>query len=55
MAQYLIVTNPFGDYQRGDQISDPATIAEIRASHNAANVVPITAPAEPAADAAPAA
>lgn len=42
----LIVTNDFGDYQRGDQITDPDKVAEIRAGHNAANVVPVAVGAD---------
>lgn len=39
----LIVTNHFGDYKRGDQIIDPATIKAILATSNAANVVKVPA------------
>ena len=46
----LVVTNDFADYKRGDQITDPAVIAEIREAGQEANVVPIQAPdPEPAA------
>ena len=46
MAQHLIVTRPFGDYAKGDRISDAATVTAIRAGHNAHSVVPITVPDE---------
>lgn len=56
MAIHLVVTNPFGDHARGDRITDAATVEAVRESHNAANVVAVTAPDEPVADpAAPAA
>jgi hypothetical protein len=44
----LIVTNSFGDYAKGDQVTDPATIAAIRDSANAANVVAVNLPDPPA-------
>ncbi len=31
----LVVIHPFGDYQRGDRISDPDKIAEVMESENA--------------------
>jgi hypothetical protein len=46
MSIKLIVTNDFGDYKRGDQITDAALVDEIRASHNASNVVPVAAAPE---------
>lgn len=48
----LVVTNAFADYQRGDQITDPEKVAELRDSHNAANVVAVNLPDEAAAEAA---
>jgi hypothetical protein len=45
----LTVTAPFADYQRGDQITDPDKIKAIRASSNAANVVPVKVPDAPKA------
>lgn len=44
MTIKLVVTNPFADYARGDQITDPALVAEIRDSHNAGNVVAVQVP-----------
>ena len=51
----LIVTEPFGQYQRGDQIVDKKEIAVVLASENAASVnrvqvasTPPDAPADPA-------
>lgn len=41
MTIKLIVTADFGDYKRGDQITDATLVDEIRASHNASNVVPV--------------
>jgi len=56
MSTHLVVTNSFGDFQRGDSITDADRVAEILASHNAGNVVAVTAPDEPLAEsAAPAA
>ena len=42
----LTVTNAFGDYARGDDITDPDQIAAILASDNAQNVVKVTLPPE---------
>lgn len=39
MALALIVTHDFADYKRGDHITDPDLIKEIRASSNESNVV----------------
>ena len=50
----LIVTNAFGDHAKGAQITDPATIAAIRDSANAANAVAVNLPDPPAAPDAPA-
>jgi hypothetical protein len=55
MSIKLIVTNDFGGYKRGDQITDAETVAEIRAGHNASNVVPVAAAPEFHAVPAPAA
>ena len=32
---HLVVIRPFGDYQRGDKITDPDKVAEILNSENA--------------------
>lgn len=45
----LVVTNAFGDYRRGDWITDPDQVDEIRGSDQDVNVVAVTVP-----DAAPA-
>lgn len=42
-AYHLVVVIPFGDYQRGDRITDAAKIAEIIASENANNCNTVTA------------
>lgn len=34
-AFVLVVVHPFGDYQRGDRITDPAKIEEVLAGENA--------------------
>lgn len=34
-AFVLVVVQPFGDYQRGHRITDPAKIAEVLAGENA--------------------
>lgn len=39
MARVLVVTNPFGDFGRGDRISDPAQIDAILAGHNRHHVI----------------
>lgn len=36
-AFVLVVVQPFGDYQRGDRITDPAKIAEVLAGENASH------------------
>lgn len=46
MTIKLVVTNDFGDFKRGDQITDLNDVAKVRASHNASNVVPVTVPDE---------
>jgi hypothetical protein len=48
--QHLIVTNDFGDYKRGDRITDQKVIDEIRAGQNASNVVPVVVADESAPD-----
>ncbi len=40
----LTVVRDFGDFRRGDQITDPQLIAQILQSPNAANVVKTIAP-----------
>ena len=37
----LVVVHAFGDYQRGDEITDPDTIAKILKSENAPKVVKV--------------
>lgn len=32
---HLVVIHPFGDYQRGDRITDPAIIAAVMEGENA--------------------
>ena len=44
MKPVLVVTEPFGSYQRGDQISDAATMQSILASENAGHVVRTNVP-----------
>lgn len=51
MAKNLSVTAPFGDYERGAQITDAAEVASILESHPQ-NVVAFEAP-DPAKAAAP--
>ncbi|QOR55281.1 MAG: hypothetical protein SHS37scaffold220_50 [Phage 67_12] len=41
MTIKLVVTSDFADYKRGDQITDPDTVAAIRDSNNASSVVPV--------------
>jgi hypothetical protein len=48
MSLALVVTNPFGDYSRGAQITDAQTITDILASDFVANVVKVEAPDAPA-------
>ncbi|WP_189339031.1 hypothetical protein [Chromobacterium amazonense] len=38
-AYKLVVRQPFGDYQRGDQITDPQKVADILAGENESHVV----------------
>ncbi|QIY81502.1 hypothetical protein [Chromobacterium violaceum] len=38
-AYTLVVKQPFGDYQRGEQISDPQKVADILAGENESHVV----------------
>lgn len=45
----LVVTNPFGGFEKGQHIKDPAKIAEVLAGECAHSVVPIDVPDEPAA------
>ena len=41
----LVVTNPFAGRASGDEITDPAEVAEVLAGENAGSVVPVTAAA----------
>ncbi len=51
----LIVTHAFADFKVGDQITDPATIDELKDSHSASNVVQVDLPEfAPVANAKPA-
>jgi hypothetical protein len=42
MPLTLVVSEPFGPYQRGDQITDPVTIAAIRGGEDARRVVQVS-------------
>lgn len=42
----LIVTQPFGQYETGQEITDPDTITEILDSSNASFVVKVVAPGD---------
>jgi len=44
MNYHLIVTTPWGDYQRGERITDPAKVQAILAEHHD-KVVRVAAPA----------
>ena len=48
MSLALIVTNAFGDFAKGDQITDPKAIADVLASDASANVVRANVPDVPA-------
>lgn len=48
----LIVTEPFAEYKRGDQITDPELVAEILEGEHAPFVVKV-APQVPQAEAQP--
>jgi hypothetical protein len=39
MARVLVVSNPFGDFQRGDRITDADQIAAILAAPHASHVI----------------
>jgi len=52
MKQALIVIEPFGDYLRGDQITNAKQMAAVLASENAASVNKVQIP-DPPADPAP--
>lgn len=39
MATALVVREPFGEYGKGDTITDPAAVSEILASDNANHVI----------------
>lgn len=43
----LVVTEPFADFQKGDEITDPALVAQHRAEHPN-HVVAVLAPDAPA-------
>ena len=46
MADYhLVVVNDFGDFSRGDIITDPAVISDLLAAHHDHSFVRIPAPA----------
>lgn len=47
MALALIVREPFGGYNRGDEITDSAAVARIVASEDAANVIKTAVPDSP--------
>jgi hypothetical protein len=40
MARVLVVHNPFGGFEKGHRITDPAAIEEILAGEHAYHVVP---------------
>ena len=44
MAKHLIVSEAFGDYAKGDRVTDAAKVAEILDSPSAGHVLPIDAP-----------
>lgn len=48
MSKKLIVTEPFGDYSKGQEITDQAVVQSILESHNSSNVVPVDVPDTPA-------
>jgi hypothetical protein len=52
MKPALIVTEQFGEYRRGDQITNAKEIAAVLASENAASVNKVQIP-DPPADPAP--
>lgn len=47
MKDVLVVNEPFGQYQRGDRIEDPAAIKAVLESENAHFVVRAQVPEEP--------
>ena len=49
MSTSLIVIHPFGDYRRGDQISDAEAVAAVLAGDNAHHVNRVTVPDAPSA------
>lgn len=53
MKTALTVTEPFGQYQRGDQITDAKTVRAILASENANSVNRVQLPDDTPADPAP--
>lgn len=48
MSLALIVTNAFGDFAKGDLISDPKAVTDVLASDASANVVRVNVPDAPA-------
>jgi hypothetical protein len=48
MAIKLIVTEPFGGYHKGQEITDQKTVQAILEGSNAAHVVQVQAPEAPA-------
>lgn len=44
MAKHLIVSEAFGDYAKGDRITDATKVEEILGSPSAGHVLPINAP-----------
>jgi hypothetical protein len=44
MSVQLVIVRPFGTYNKGDMITDTATIANVLAGESVANVVRVTAP-----------
>jgi len=51
MKTVLVVTEPFGGYERGSIIDDPKTIDAVLASEHAAHVVKTQQPEAPAQNA----
>jgi hypothetical protein len=50
MARHLIVSGAFGDFRRGDRITDPELVAEALEKHPS-HVIPIAVADEPEAEA----
>jgi hypothetical protein len=49
MAIKLIITEPFGGYDKGQEVTDAATVQSILAGDNAAHVVAVQVPETPKA------